>query len=138
MKSQEDLIYQSIRQSSQSRCLPRQVYAGSFTSRTKPTADGKDEVVTNLRHPFYCTNPTVLQMSIAPKGWHPDDRDDRRVRELAQKFLQTAATSNFDAVLAMTDTNTSEPEAVSRENYRRIAEIKNGTASCRERGCKYV
>src|SRR3546814_1398928 len=70
------------------RCLPRQVYAGSSTSRTKPTADGKDEVVTNLRHPFYCTNPTVLQMSIAPKGWHPDDRDDRRVRELAQKFFR--------------------------------------------------
>src|SRR3546814_6834021 len=62
-------------------------------------------------------------MSIAPKGWHPDDRDDRRVRELAQKFLQTAATSNFDAVMAMTDPNSSEPEAVSRENYRRIAEI---------------
>src|SRR3546814_1736182 len=62
LKSQEDLIDQAFRQASQTRCLPRQVYAGSFTSRTKPTADGKDEVVTNLRHPFYCTNPTVLQM----------------------------------------------------------------------------
>src|SRR3546814_6161672 len=55
LKSQEDLIDQAFRQASQTRYLPRQFYAGSFTSRTKPTADGKDEVVTNLRHPFYCT-----------------------------------------------------------------------------------
>src|SRR3546814_13035920 len=74
LKSQEDLIDQAFRQASQTRSLQRQVYAGSLTSRTKPKADGKDEGVTNFRHPFFCTNPNVLQNIIDIKVMTSDDK----------------------------------------------------------------
>src|SRR3546814_7329690 len=39
LKSQEDLIDQAFRQASQTRCLPRQVYAGSFTRSEEHTSE---------------------------------------------------------------------------------------------------